>query len=133
VEAVAAAAEIEEGLLAWPVGEVRMRLLGARLRRGTKETRRDQRQERCPRHGFSTNGRAKAYHSSFEASRAPSASEASFIHTILESTCRRPAKVPKPQSTPAMTFSAPTTPPYCTMPSATSSRRSTNSTLTSIP
>ena len=34
---------------------------------------------------------------------------ASFIHTILESTCSRPAKVPKPQSTPAITFSRPTT------------------------
>src|SRR5262249_49590707 len=81
---------------------------------------------------FSTNGRAKAYHSSFEASRAPSASEASFIHTILESTCSRPAKAPKPQSTPAMTFSPPTTRAYCTMRSATSSGCSTKFEVESI-
>ena len=48
-------------------------------------------------------------HSCLDARRAPSASEASFIHTILLSTCTRPAKVPKPQSTPPMTFSRPTT------------------------
>jgi 2-pyrone-4,6-dicarboxylate lactonase len=36
-------------------------------------------------------------------------SEASFIHTILLPTWMRPAKVPKPQSTPAMMFSRPTT------------------------
>ena len=49
-------------------------------------------------------------HNCSEAILAPSTSEASFIHTILESTCRRPAKVPNPQSTPAIMFSLPTTP-----------------------
>ncbi len=49
-------------------------------------------------------------HNCSEAIRAPSTSDASFIHTIFESTCRRPAKVPNPQSTPAITFSLPTTP-----------------------
>src|SRR5262249_13804369 len=81
---------------------------------------------------FSPRTVAQAYHNSFEASRAPSASEASFIHTILESTCSRPAKVPKPQSTPAMTFSAPTTRAYCTMRSATSSGCSTKFEVESI-
>src|SRR5262249_28758784 len=72
------------------------------------------------------------HHNRLDASCAPSASEASFIHTILESTCRRPAKVPKPQSTPAMTFSRPTTPAYCTMRSATSSGCSTKFEVESI-
>src|SRR6185312_4413253 len=65
--------------------------------------------------------RNSTHHSCFDASRAPSESEASFIHTILESTCSRPAKVPKPQSTPAMTFSRPTTLAKFAMRSATSS------------
>src|SRR5262249_21705542 len=81
---------------------------------------------------FSTNARAQTYHSCFEASRAPSVSEASFIHTILESTCSRPAKVPKPQSTPAMTFPAPATCAYCAMRSATSSGCSTKFEVESI-
>src|SRR5262245_41789638 len=71
--------------------------------------------------GSRAHARSRAHHNSFDASRAPSASAASFIHTILESTCSRPAKVPKPQSTPAMTFSRPTTRAYCTKRSATSS------------
>ena len=50
------------------------------------------------------------YQSSLEASRAPSTSERSLCHTMLVSTWTLPAKVPNPQSTPAMTFSRPTTP-----------------------
>ena len=61
-----------------------------------------------PRHGRGAGiGRAD-HHNCLDASRAPSLSEASFIQTILVSTCTRPANVPKPQSMPAMTFSRPT-------------------------
>src|SRR6202035_2868204 len=50
---------------------------------------------------------ARFAHSSFEASRAPSARAASFAHTMLSCTSSEPAKVAKPQSDPAMTFSRP--------------------------
>jgi transposase len=53
--------------------------------------------------------RLARHHSSADARRAPSTSERSLCQTMLVSTCTRPAKVPKPQSTPAMTFSRPTT------------------------
>src|SRR4051812_33492617 len=72
------------------------------------------------------------YHNCFEASAAPSASEASFIQTILLSTWTRPAKVPKPQSTPAITLSRPTAPAYCRTRSATSSGCSTKFDVESI-
>jgi len=45
--------------------------------------------------------------------------------TILVSTCTRPAKVPKPQSTPAITFSRPTTEAKFRRRSATTSGCST--------
>ena len=48
------------------------------------------------------------HQSSCEASLAPSTMDASFAHTMLVSTFRPQADVPKPQSLPAMTFSLPT-------------------------
>ena len=50
------------------------------------------------------------HQSSLEARRAPSTSEPSLRQTMLVSTWTLPANVPKPQSTPAMTFSRPITP-----------------------
>src|SRR5262249_32238909 len=47
-------------------------------------------------------------HSCREAMRAPSASAASFAPTMLSCTSSEPAKVAKPQSEPAITFSRPT-------------------------
>src|SRR5262245_48047757 len=82
--------------------------------------------------GSAGHERSEAHHNAFDASRAPSASAASYIQTISESTSSRPAKVPKPQSTPAMTFSPPTTRAYCTMRSATSSGCSTKFEVESI-
>ena len=82
--------------------------------------------------GLGRCGRQRAHHNCFDASLAPSASEASFIQTILVSTWTRPAKVPKPQSTPAMTLSRPTARAYCTMRSATSSGCSTKFEVESI-
>ena len=78
-----------------------------------------------PNKGTAGRHAAVSHHNCFDASRAPSASDASFIQTILVSTWTRPAKVPKPQSTPAMTLSRPTALAYCTMRSATSSGCST--------
>lgn len=49
-------------------------------------------------------------HSSWLASRAPSAIAASFAQVIFGSTGTKAAKVAKPQSLPAITFSRPTTP-----------------------
>ena len=49
------------------------------------------------------------FHSCWLASRAPSAIAASFAQVIFGSTGTRAAKVAKPQSLPAMTFSRPTT------------------------
>ena len=54
--------------------------------------------------------RAAYLHSCSLASRAPSAIAASFAQVIFGSTGTRAAKVAKPQSLPAMTFSRPTTP-----------------------
>ena len=48
-------------------------------------------------------------HSCLLAIRAPSASDLSFAQTMLGCTSFEPAKVAKPQSAPAMTFSRPTT------------------------
>ena len=51
----------------------------------------------------------RAYHSRPDAICAPSTMAASFAHVISGSTSSEPAKVAKPQSVPAMTFSRPTT------------------------
>src|SRR5262249_7972272 len=48
-------------------------------------------------------------HSRWLAIFAPSASDWNFAHTMLGCTSFEPAKVAKPQSAPAMTFSRPTT------------------------
>ena len=56
----------------------------------------------------------------------------SFIQTIFLSTWTRPANVPKPQSTPPITFSLPTTSAYCSSRSATSSGCSTMLVVESI-
>ena len=48
-------------------------------------------------------------HSRLLAIFAPSASAWNFAHTMLACTSFEPAKVAKPQSAPAMTFSRPTT------------------------
>src|SRR5215467_8374989 len=47
-------------------------------------------------------------HNRCEARRAPLACASSFAHTMLSCTSSEPAKVAKPQSEPAMTFSRPT-------------------------
>src|SRR5262249_35850882 len=132
IDVMAGPAQIDEGPGAGSGGGVRLRLLGARPRPRAWHSRCRPGPRAVSPTWFSPRTVAQAYHNSFEASRAPSASEASFIHTILESTCTRPAKVPKPQSTPAMTFSAPTTRAYCTMRSATSSGCSTKFEVESI-
>src|SRR5919109_3136563 len=48
-------------------------------------------------------------HSCRLASLAPSTSDVNFAHTMLGCTSFEPAKVAKPQSEPAITFSRPTT------------------------
>jgi hypothetical protein len=50
-----------------------------------------------------------SYHNRSVAVRAPSTIEASFAQVMSGSTVSKPAKVAKPQSVPAMTFSRPTT------------------------
>lgn len=50
-----------------------------------------------------------SYHNRSVAVRAPSTIAASFAQVMSGSTVSRPAKVAKPQSVPAMTFSRPTT------------------------
>ena len=59
--------------------------------------------------GRADHSRADAYQSAREARPAPSTSARSLCQTMFVSTWTRPAKVPNPQSTPAMTFSRPTT------------------------
>jgi MFS family permease len=53
--------------------------------------------------------KADNHQSAREARSAPSTSARSLCHTMFVSTWTLPAKVPNPQSTPAMTFSRPTT------------------------
>lgn len=53
-------------------------------------------------------GSEPSYHRRPDAKRAPSARAASLANTMVGCTVGGPAKVPKPQSAPAMTFSRPT-------------------------
>src|ERR1700689_2213334 len=65
-------------------------------------------------------------HNRRDAMRAPSAAAASFPQTISSATYSRPAKVPKPQSVPAITRPrSPTTGTACSSRPATSSGCST--------
>src|SRR5262249_27680929 len=136
VDVVAAATQRDHGRFAGSLGKIRLRLLGQGRRCCAQESCRDDGSKWAIRHGSSENwaqGPQRSFqYSAWDASLAPSASDASFIHTILESTCSRPAKVPNPQSTPAMTFSRPTALAYCTMRSATSSGCSTKFEVESI-
>ena len=61
------------------------------------------------------------YQSSSETRRAPCTSDWSVAHAIMASTFLLQADIPKPQLTPAMTFSRPTSLAYRTIRSATSS------------
>src|SRR5262249_56024619 len=80
-----------------------------RQRCNRSRTRRDQRSDTAQR----------PPQSCWLASRAPSASDLNFAHTMLGCTSFDPAKVAKPQPAPAITLSPPPTLAYRPIPSPT--------------